>query len=343
MTRTSFAPSIFVVLLSLTILSSGCLVQSAVNKRANDVSKLLGDQKESMYNCTPKELAKAEAMAEFARHESSRGRSVEAKKFITEAEQFAEKAFEISRDPRCLNDADGDGIADRNDKCPNQAEDIDQFEDTDGCPDPDNDGDGVLDKADACPQVPGPFHNKGCPVTDADGDGVPDKEDNCPQAKGPVSNRGCPFADSDGDGLLDPDDKCPMDKGPAENGGCPYKRIEITEKKIELKEKVFFNFAKTTIRPESSALLDEVAGALNDHPNLTVDIEGHTDDVGNDKANLKLSQGRAESVRNYMIKHGVQVDRMRAIGYGEERPIDDNSSEEGRGVNRRVEFVITSK
>ncbi len=387
--------------LVVTALLAGCVTQSQIKKRADDIQMLVSDQRESMYNCAPVELARAEAMSEIARHESSMGRSVAASKAIVEAEKTAELAYQNSRDARCLNDRDSDGVPDRKDLCPNQAEDIDEFEDKNGCPDPDNDGDGTLDETDLCKNEAGPVHNKGCPVVDSDGDGlsdiedkcprengpvgnrgcpiidtdkdgvqdsedacpyqqgllsnkgcpmadtdgdsVPDIEDKCPTESGPISNRGCPFGDTDGDGLLDPDDKCPMDPGPPENLGCQYKRIQITEKKIELREKIFFKFGRAEIKKESWALLDEVAQALREHPDLMVDIEGHTDDVGNDKSNMRLSQARADAVKKYLVGKGISPARMRAIGYGEDRPIDDNSTPEGQAVNRRVEFVITSR
>lgn len=382
-------------------LVSGCVTISNVRKRADDIQALLGDQRESMYNCAPVELAGAETLAEIARYESSMGRSIAAKKTIEAAETTAETAYKNSREAACLNDADADNIPDRKDRCPNQAEDIDEFEDTDGCPDPDNDADGTLDDIDLCRNESGPTYNKGCPVVDTDGDGlsdledncpgekgpvgnrgcpiidtdsdgvqdsqdkcpyqvgllsnqgcpmadtdgdtVPDNEDKCPEEAGPVSNRGCPFGDTDGDGLLDPDDKCPMDPGPPENLGCEYKRIQITEKKIELREKIFFKTGKAEIKTESWPLLNEIGQALIDHPEIRVDIEGHTDDIGNDKSNMRLSQARADSVKKYLIGRGVEGSRMRAIGYGEDRPIDDNSTAEGQAINRRVEFVITSR
>jgi outer membrane protein OmpA-like peptidoglycan-associated protein len=104
---------------------------------------------------------------------------------------------------------------------------------------------------------------------------------------------------------------------------------------------VFFDFNKATIKPVSFPLLDDVAQAMKDNPKIKVEVQGHTDSVGNDNYNLKLSQSRAESVRNYLIKKGISSDRMVAKGYGENVPIADNRTKEGRDQNRRVEFVIT--
>ena len=126
------------------------------------------------------------------------------------------------------NDRDGDGIADEQDKCPDEPEDFDGFADEDGCPDPDNDRDGTLDQEDACPTTPGPKSNRGCPGSaagDRDGDGVLDMYDKCPDHPedhdGFQDADGCPDPDNDADGIVDVDDKCPNQPGPVSNLGCP--------------------------------------------------------------------------------------------------------------------------
>lgn len=119
-------------------------------------------------------------------------------------------------------DNDKDGIEDHADQCPNQAEDKDGVADTDGCPETDADGDGVLDEADKCPAVKGPVENQGCPDTDADGDGVVDRLDACREVKGVADNQGCPDPDTDGDGVVDRLDGCVNDRGPVENKGCVW-------------------------------------------------------------------------------------------------------------------------
>ncbi len=118
-------------------------------------------------------------------------------------------------------DYDGDGIKGDADKCPDEAEDRDGFEDADGCPDPDNDHDGVDDANDRCPQVKGLPELQGCPDGDQDQDGVLDSVDRCPTVRGRADTAGCPDGDQDGDGVPDHDDRCPSGRGPAENGGCP--------------------------------------------------------------------------------------------------------------------------
>lgn len=135
--------------------------------------------------------------------------------------------------PEAGADADGDGVLDGVDACPQQPEDADEFEDADGCPDPDNDGDGVLDVDDRCPnerETANGFEDAdGCPdeapAGDADGDGIPDEADGCPQDAEDRDDfedtDGCPDPDNDGDGVPDVDDQCPTVAGVAAMQGCP--------------------------------------------------------------------------------------------------------------------------
>lgn len=329
--------------MAIFLIVSSCVTSGQVSERGSKLDKLLAQEHEPMYWCAPVELAKAEAFLAFARHESSQGRSHTAEHYLALAEQNANLAYNNSRDRGCYGDRDGDGVPDRDDSCPDDPEDFDGFQDTDGCPDKDNDLDGIPDEQDKCPNVKGPIENEGCPIIDTDGDGIPDKEDRCPNEFGPKANQGCPITDRDQDGIPDNEDKCPDEPGPKENNGCPYKLIQITDKMIILKEKVFFQFGKATIKKESYPLLNEIAQALKDHPTFRIRIEGHTDSVGSDKANKILSQKRADAVRKYLIGRGIEPHRLESVGWGEERPIDDNSTEAGREVNRRVEFHIISR
>ena len=127
--------------------------------------------------------------------------------------------------------------------------------------------------------------------------------------------------------------------------GCPkkYNLVVVTENKIEIKQTVYFDTSRATIKRVSFPLLNEVAQALTDNPAIKVEIQGHTDSQGSARSNLRLSQKRAESVRAYLIKRSIASGRMVARGYGKEVPIADNRTAEGRSQNRRVEFVITSR
>src|SRR5205823_15041958 len=116
-----------------------------------------------------------------------------------------------------------------------------------------------------------------------------------------------------------------------------------TKAKNELVQTVYFDTDKATIKKRSYAHLDDVAKSMTDYPTIKVPIEGHTDSQGNDKHNLKLSQKRAESVRKYLIGKGIDGDRMLPKGFGEEVPIADKRTKDGRAQNRRVEFYINGR
>jgi len=224
-------------------------------------------------------------------------------------------------------------------------------------PPPDTDHDGILDAEDACPDVKGvasedPKKN-GCPLPlDTDGDGIFDPEDACLTVKGvadedPKKN-GCPApVDTDGDGIFDPQDACPAEKGardddPAKNG-CP-KSVRVVKNEIVILEQVQFDTGKATIKSASNPLLDEVAQVLMQHPEMTkIEVQGHTDNRGSAALNKKLSQARADSVRKALSQRGVAVERLETKGYGPDKPIDDNGTDEGRQKNRRVQFVILEK
>ncbi len=271
-------------------------------------------------------------------------------------------------------DSDGDGLLDTADRCPSKAEDTDGFEDGDGCPEPDNDQDGVLDVADNCRDEPGIAILKGCPAKDGDGDGIADHldkcptdpedldkfedddgcpeldndkdgvldaADGCPVVAGPQSNGGCPDPDRDGDTVVDRLDNCPDEKGDPANAGCLKKQlVTITGSKIEILESVYFALDKAVILPRSFKLLDNVAAVLVGHDTIAVEVQGHTDDQGDDAYNKKLSQRRAEAVRLYLTRKGVAADHLTAVGFGEEQPIADNKTKDGRAQNRRVVFKI---
>jgi OOP family OmpA-OmpF porin len=454
----------------LTLALAGCVSGNQIRASADVIKQDIERAKESgAMRCAPRELALAEANMNFALADLAQGASFTAREEIKEAEVSVKRALSLSKDcgkkqilvrekdpdpvvkppPMVVKieetDQDRDGLLDRDDKCPEQAEDKDAFQDEDGCPDPDNDGDDVLDTNDKCPLVRGPLSNQGCPegpVKDTDGDGVPDNadkcpdqaedkdsfrdedgcpdpdndedglvdgKDKCPDQAGPVENFGCPDVDKDGDGVADRLDKCPdepedkdgfedkdgcpdldndqdgipdaQDKcatkaGPAENEGCPdldkdgdgvpdrldkcpeefgvkdeqgcqkkYKLVVVKKDRIEIKQQIKFKTGSAKIiGTDSFAIIAEVASAMRDNPQIKkIRVEGHTDSVGNDAANLKLSQERAGSVMAAMIKEGVDPARMEAVGYGETKPIASNSTKNGRAENRRTEFNIVEQ
>jgi OmpA-OmpF porin, OOP family len=312
------------------------------------------------YKCAPRELALAETHLDFASTELDQGDYFRARDHLQIADENARLAHRLSPRDRCvgtpvvkIGDKDGDGIPDNVDKCPNDPEDKDGFEDDDGCPDLDNDKDGIPDAKDKCPLEPedkdGFEDDDGCPDPDNDADGIADVNDKCPNdpedKDGFEDEDGCPDPDNDKDGVPDVSDKCPNEPGPADNNGCPkkYEHIVVTEGKIELKQKIFFDTNKSVILPRSFGLLDEISSVLRSRPTMAVRIEGHTDARGVRAHNLKLSQARADSVRQHLVGLGIEPNRMESRGYGPDQPIETNKTAAGREKNRRVEFIITQQ
>jgi OOP family OmpA-OmpF porin len=246
-------------------------------------------------------------------------------------------------------DRDHDGILDKDDACPDEPGVRSDDPKKNGCPLRDRDRDTILDEDDACPDEPGvrsddPAKN-GCPIRDRDGDRILDVDDACPDLPG-VANpdpkkNGCP--DTDGDTIIDPEDACPTAAGPPNEDpkkhGCPVARVEKGQ--IRILEQVKFKTDSAEILGESNYILDAVSQILVDNPQITrISIEGHTDNVGAAAYNKGLSQRRAASVMSWLVAHGIEAGRLSSAGFGLELPIADNDSEEGRRVNRRVEFHI---
>ena len=231
-------------------------------------------------------------------------------------------------------DTDGDGIIDSEDACPNEA----GTPEMNGCPDSDNDG--IADPNDNCPDVAGPAANNGCPWPDTDGDGILDKDDNCPNEAGPAANNGCPWSDRDGDSVLDKDDHCPDTVGTVANDGCPELPVAVKNALRDYAKTIVFDTGKTTIKTQSAGVLDDIIAILNEYSNAKFNIEGHTDSTGSAKLNQKLSEGRANSVMDYLTSNGIDASRLNAAGYGEDKPISTNDTRAGRRANRRVEINL---
>ena len=116
--------------------------------------------------------------------------------------------------------------------------------------------------------------------------------------------------------------------------------IEVVERRVNVLQRLFFAPNRTTILPESEQSLQELHSLLDDNPDMRIRIIGHTDSMGPDEVNQRLSEGRANSVRDDLIRRGISADRIEADGKGEHEPIAPNDTEEGRAQNRRVEFVV---
>ncbi len=249
-------------------------------------------------------------------------------------------------------DKDRDGIPNRKDACPDEPEDIDTFEDEDGCPDPDDDKDGIEDVDDECrldPEDKDGFEDKdGCPDTDNDKDGIADENDQCrdkaEDEDGFEDSDGCPELDNDGDGYLDTEDGCTNApetfNSYLDRDGCPDQIPDDLAEFAGAIPAIQFKVDSSILLSKSKPVLDKAARVLNKYPDLGVEIQGHASSEGNDEYNLRLSQERTEVVREYLISRGVDPDRLRARGYGETQPVATNDTEEGRTQNRRVEFKL---
>jgi len=152
-----------------------------------------------------------------------------------------------------------------------------------------------------------------------------------PPDRGPVIVQ---LEDSDGDGVLDRDDRCPdtLPGAQVDSVGC------VIANQVVTLENIHFEFNSATLTPAAQEALHQVVRALRSQPGTEVEIAGHTDSRGNDSYNLKLSQGRADSVRAFLIRNGVDAGRLSANGYGEQQPVASNETESGRAQNRRVEM-----
>lgn len=225
---------------------------------------------------------------------------------------------------RGASDRDGDQIIDSLDDCPDEPEDPDGFEDGDGCPDRDNDGDRIVDLDDLCENDAEDFDevqdDDGCPETDADRDRIADVLDRCDLEKEDWNT----FEDDD---------------------GCPDRStVNVHGSIIEILEEIHFDFNSATIQQRSFKLLDTIAKTIELNPELTsIAIGGHTDERGSDAYNDKLSDARANAVRDHLVGLGIADTRLTAEGYGERVPKVEGRGEKAWRANRRVEFVIVGR
>jgi outer membrane protein OmpA-like peptidoglycan-associated protein len=218
-------------------------------------------------------------------------------------------------------DRDKDGYPDDIDNCPTIKEDGLEPNPSDGCPRPsDRDKDGIFDADDKCPDEP------------EDADGFQDG-DGCPE-------------DNDNDGIIDVEDACPDKPGPPNKDpakhGCPTLTV-VEDGEVKLLKPIEFEYNKSTIRPVSYPILDEVVALMKARPGMRIAVHGHTDNRGGDQYNLKLSDGRAAAVMAYVVSKGIDASRLESQGFGASRPLESNATDQGRARNRRVEFKIVSE
>jgi outer membrane protein OmpA-like peptidoglycan-associated protein len=189
----------------------------------------------------------------------------------------------------------------------------------------DRDKDGIRDSKDKCPDDPedydGYMDSDGCPDSDNDNDGIPDAVDKCPNDP------------EDKDGFED-DDGCP-------EGGEPVKPVEKPKETSFVLEGLRFEPDSPTMVPGAYTSLEKAGSIMKEYPDINVVIEGHAASTGRPDFEQTLSQQRAETVRNYLIQtYGIEPNRIRAVGYGNTRPIADNATTDGRARNRRIEFKV---
>lgn len=273
------------------------------------------------------------------------------------------------RGERKPKDTDLDGITDDIDACIEEPEDMDQFEDTDGCPDFDNDGDGILDVADKCPLKPedidGWKDDEGCPdpntdvkmsVVDADGATLDLAKATLRKGDAVIERGGSMLEKKLEPGTytlsgvagtyVNNELTFEVINGPPQAFVLALEKqknvkIVVSRDRIDLKDTINFETAKAVIKSDSFDLLDQAVTILQDYPEIRkLRVEGHTDSRGSASYNLELSKKRAASVMQYFIDKGVDAERLLSEGYGEERPLDSAKTQDAYAKNRRVDFFI---
>ncbi|MCL4223982.1 MAG: choice-of-anchor D domain-containing protein [Myxococcales bacterium] len=259
--------------------------------------------------------------------------------------------------PRDTGDNDGDGVVNADDACPDEAEDLDGFQDGDGCPDLDNDGDGFADDTDKCPNeaedMDGFQDDDGCPDPDNDGDGILDVDDKCPNEAedkdGFQDNDGCDDPDNDGDGIPDVLDQCALEpetiNGVDDEDGCPDKgdaAVMLMQDRIEVLEPVQFVGVTARLRPTASKVLAQVGATLRAErgiKRIRVTVHSHPRGPGDEA----LTQKRADEIRRWLVQWGVEPERIDAKGIGSKRPLVAKGKRGAEEINDRVEFIILER
>ncbi|HEU0035308.1 MAG TPA: choice-of-anchor D domain-containing protein [Kofleriaceae bacterium] len=256
-----------------------------------------------------------------------------------------------------VRDADGDGIADRDDRCPREAEDTDLYDDTDGCPELDNDGDGITDAADKCPLDPedkdGFADADGCPDRDNDADGVADATDKCPNVAedkdGFQDLDGCPEPDNDGDGLVDTKDKCPNEpetiNGNRDDDGCPdtgSSVVVLSPDRIDTLDPI--TFSGTKLGRGAFNVLGQVAATLRAHAEIVrIRVTVHVQPTGDAQRDQDLSDRRATAIREWLVQWGIAQTRVDARGFGGTKPLVAPDARGAAAINDRVELIILDR
>ena len=223
-----------------------------------------------------------------------------------------------------VKDTDGDGLVDDVDRCPNELEDVDAFEDSDGCVDADNDGDGIADAQDKCSAEP------------EDRDEFMDED-------------GCPDPDNDSDGFADAQDRCPLEaeviNGTDDDDGCPDRGnvlVVVSPDRLELLENI--TFKKAALQKASFNLLGQLGATLRAHPEIVrLRITVHMQPTKKPDADRALSEQRAQAIRDWLVSYGIDAKRIEPRGFGGSKPLVAPSTKGAKGINERIELIILER
>ncbi|HWM85656.1 MAG TPA: choice-of-anchor D domain-containing protein [Kofleriaceae bacterium] len=260
-------------------------------------------------------------------------------------------------DPRAMTDDDRDGVVKRDDRCPDEMEDLDGFQDADGCLDRDDDRDGVPDSVDRCPRRAEDLDkhddDDGCPEGDNDGDRVPDRRDGCPEEAEDADEfedeDGCPDPDNDSDGIDDVSDRCADQmetiNGNQDDDGCPDSGdsvVVVMADKIATIEAIRFRGEGSALTRASQRLLGQVGATLRAHRDIVrVRIRAHVHPRG--AGDEELSVARAEAVRRWLVEWGIESSRIEGVGFGSRQPLLSGDSVRARTMNDRIELEVVER
>jgi len=177
-------------------------------------------------------------------------------------------------------------------------------------------------------------------TSDVDSDGVLDRDDDCVDQAGDTKNKGCPWPDKDNDGVPDDKDNCPEEVGTQENNGCPIVPSKFTEFIESDKNNILFTVSSSQLDSDAKFTLNSVKTLLDFYTKTSITIEGYASTDGSIDYNQKLSEERAMEIKNYLVSNNIAPERLNIIGYGESRPVANNSTTYGRAKNRRAQIKI---
>jgi OmpA-OmpF porin, OOP family len=328
--RKLYSVGLLLLSASATFLLIGCADTTVAQRRLDAIQRIIDEaRKMGAYACAPRELAAATAHLELGERELLDGDPARATRYMERAEISARDAITVSSRPECAARSSVTNVQKPEEKRGVERVDTEQCGNLPGKEGAGGPVEGVCHVDEQPTRTVNEGVENACKDTDDRGNG-PRDQNSCLQQKkeGKTEDNGA--------------DPCASESGISANSVCleKYKNIEISSKAIRLKSQIVFN-EQANIRSDSALILADVALFLANNPKISVEIQGHTDSVGNDSYNLELSQSRADAVRNYLIIRGISPSRLTARGYGETSPIESNQTSRGRAANRRIEIIRT--